>query len=95
MIIGEGKERKELEALIGSLKLNTEVELVGELSHSKVINILSEDKIDILVLPSITLPLEKRAEGIPVALMEAMANGIPVISTATGGKPELLGDNSK
>ena len=96
LIIGEGKERRELEALTNSLKLNTEVELVGELSHSKVINILSEDKIDILVLPSITFPLEKRplAEGIPVALMEAMANGIPVISTATGGIPELLGDNS-
>jgi len=94
LIIGEGKERRELEALINSLKLNTEVELVGVLSHSKVINILSEDKIDIMVLPSITLPLKKRAEGIPVALMEAMADGIPVISTATGSIPELLGDNS-
>ena len=59
-----------------------------------MINILSEDKIDILVLPSITLPLKKRAEGIPVALMEAMADGIPVISTVTGSIPELLGDNS-
>ena len=94
LIIGEGKERRELEALVNSLKLNTEVELVGQLSHSKVINILSEDKIDVLVLPSIALPLKKRAEGIPVALMEAMADGIPVISTATGSIPELLGGNS-
>lgn len=94
LIIGKGKERKKLEALIGSLKLNAEVELVGELPHSEVINILREDKIDVLVLPSITLPLEKRAEGIPVALMEAIADGIPVISTATGDIPELLGDNS-
>ncbi len=33
-------------------------------------------------------------EGIPVALMEAMAYGIPVISTNTGGIPELIGDGS-
>ena len=33
-------------------------------------------------------------EGIPVSLMEAMANGVPVISTNTGGIPELLSDGA-
>jgi len=94
LFIGEGKERKNLESLIDRLKLYDELEFVGELPHSEVINILYKDKIDVLVLPSIELPLEKKAEGIPVALMEAMAYGVPVISTETGSIPELLGDNA-
>lgn len=95
LIIGEGKERKKLEILIDNLSLNAEIELIGEIPHNEVINILHEDKIEVLVLPSITLPLEKRAEGTPVVLMESMANGIPVISTSTGGIPEILGYNSE
>ena len=48
-------------------------------------------EIDIVVLPSI-LTNTNEHEGIPIALMEAMAYSIPVISTNTGGIPELLSD---
>ena len=48
--------------------------------------------ISVVVLPSITTKYRK--EGIPVALMEAMAYKIPVISTNTGGIPELLLDDA-
>lgn len=90
LIIGDGKERRRLQILIKHLKLEDKVKLEGAIPHSKVIDLLSKQMIDVLVLPSVTIPLERREEGIPVVLMEAMANGIPVISTDTGAIPELL-----
>jgi glycosyltransferase involved in cell wall biosynthesis len=46
-----------------------------------------------VILPSIRTG-DGEKEGIPVSLMEAMAYGIPVISTDTGAIPELIGDGS-
>lgn len=94
LIIGEGEERHNLEKLINNLKLHNEIELVGSMPHSEIITILQEGKVDLLVLPSITLPSENRAEGIPLILIEAMANGIPVVSTETGSIPELIAERS-
>ena len=50
-------------------------------------------EIDAVILPSI-ITSDKEREGIPVALMEAMAYSIPVISTDTGGIFELLADGA-
>lgn len=52
-----------------------------------------QGEVDAVVLPSLTTDDGER-EGIPVALMEAMAYGIPVVSTNTGGIPELLSDGA-
>ena len=49
--------------------------------------------VDCTILPSIDLGAGEH-EGIPVALIEAMGYGIPVISTSTGGIPELLSDGA-
>jgi colanic acid/amylovoran biosynthesis glycosyltransferase len=46
---------------------------------------------DLMVLPCIEMP-DGRRDGIPVALMEAMALGTPVISTTVSGIPELVVD---
>lgn len=46
---------------------------------------------DMMVLPSIEMP-DGRRDGIPVALMEAMALGVPVVSTTVSGIPELVID---
>jgi len=85
---GDGPLRVKLESLIREKKLTNFVKMPGVLPHEKLIEIYKNKEIDLVVLPSITTKTEH--EGIPVSLMEAMAYGIPVISTNTGGIPELL-----
>ena len=83
VIYGEGPYRKELEDTISELKLSDRVFLPGDSEH------VAEDIADafIYVLPSDT-------EGLPNALMEAMALGLPVISTdcPCGGPKSLIKD---
>jgi colanic acid/amylovoran biosynthesis glycosyltransferase len=85
---GNGPMRVKLESLIREKKLINFVKMPGVLPHEKLIKLYKNKEIDVVVLPSITTKTEH--EGIPVSLMEAMAYGIPVISTNTGGIPELL-----
>jgi len=85
---GDGPLRIKLESLIGEKKLTDFVKMPGVLPHEKLIKMYKNKEIDVVVLPSIITKFEH--EGIPVSLMEAMAYRIPVISTNTGGIPELL-----
>ena len=87
LIVGDGPERRNIEAKIRELALNDVIELRGLLPHPRVQELLQE--VDILVLPSIVTE-EGEKEGIPVVLMEAMSYGVPVVSTRTGGIPELV-----
>jgi Ser/Thr protein kinase RdoA (MazF antagonist) len=89
LIVGEGADRAELEALIAKLDLGQAVELVGAKAQHEVTRIL--DEADLFVLPSVIAP-SGQMDGIPVALMEAMACGLPVISTRLSGIPELIED---
>ncbi|RJQ28204.1 MAG: colanic acid biosynthesis glycosyltransferase WcaL [Peptococcaceae bacterium] len=88
-IIGEGLLKAELQKLIGMLRLAGRVRLGGELPHERLIDLLRNRAFDLLVHPSITVPGGE--EGVPVVVMEAMAHGVPVVTTATGGIPELAG----
>ena len=88
---GEGQLRENLENMVEEKKLTEHIELSGVVPHDTLIEMYKNHKVDIVVLPSITTASGEH-EGIPVALMEAMAAGVPVISTTTGGIPELLGD---
>ncbi|MBA2775562.1 MAG: glycosyltransferase family 4 protein [Chloroflexia bacterium] len=82
VIVGDGKHRDELNALAHSLGIEQQVEFTGELpSGSAVRNRL--DQADLFVLPS-------RTEGLPRALIEAMARGLPAIGSRVGGFSELL-----
>jgi glycosyltransferase involved in cell wall biosynthesis len=89
-IIGGGPLRSNLEALVHDYGLQECVQLRGCLPHDEVIRMLQRREIDVVVHPSIETSSGEH-EGIPVALMEAMAHRVLAISTESGGIPELLG----
>jgi colanic acid/amylovoran biosynthesis glycosyltransferase len=93
LFIGDGPLKKELQQIIQNYGLEKDILLLGELPHEELLTKYKNKEIDIVILPSIVTN-EGVKEGIPVSLMEAMAAGIPTISTYTGGIPELLGDES-
>jgi glycosyltransferase involved in cell wall biosynthesis len=82
VLVGDGRIRPEIEALASALGIRDRCEFLGQLAHGRAV--LEElDRSDLFVLPS-------RTEGLPRALIEAMARGLPCISTSVGGIPELL-----
>ncbi len=88
-VVGGGPLLESLRGLAGDLGLSDRVRLEGWRSQEEVIEILREA--DILVAPSVTAA-DGDQEGIPVALMEAAAVGLPIVSTRHSGIPELVED---
>ncbi|PON13689.1 colanic acid biosynthesis glycosyltransferase WcaL, partial [Candidatus Entotheonella serta] len=88
-LVGEGQDRQHIETQIERLGLLEDAMLLGQQPRPRVHELL--DQTDIFILPSITTP-NGRQEGIPVALMEALAMGKPCISNAISGIPELIED---
>lgn len=86
-IIGDGPLRNELEELVLQKGLENIVEFLGKASNDKVANDLNNS--NCFVLPCIVTE-EGYMDGLPVAIMEAMAMGLPVISTPVAGIPELI-----
>ncbi len=82
-LAGEGPYREEIEAEIRKLGLQDRVTLTGTLGEGEVIPLLQQA--DIFVLPSIGL-----GEAAPVAVMEAMSCGLPVICSIIGGTPDMI-----
>jgi glycosyltransferase involved in cell wall biosynthesis len=79
VIVGDGPERSNLEALVRELKLSDRVTFAG--LHSDVRVYLSAA--DIFALPSIS-------EGISNALLEAMSVGLACVASSVGGNSEVL-----
>ena len=90
-IVGEGEERSRLTQLIGELGLENEVKLVGAVPQEKILAHYHEASF--FVLPSVKTKTN-RYDGVPNVLVEAMATGLPVISTRVGGIPELITDEA-
>jgi colanic acid/amylovoran biosynthesis glycosyltransferase len=86
-IIGDGPLRSSLEALIRELKIGENVNLAGARTRDEVEAAMSRSHL--LLAPSVTAA-DGNQEGIPVVLMEAMASGLPVLSTRHTGIPELV-----
>lgn len=88
-IIGEGPERRTLEGLMAQYGLEDQVKLLGARSQREVRRRLKSA--DLFVLPCVQDATGDR-DGIPVSLMEAMAAGVPCVSTRISGVPELIDD---
>jgi phosphatidylinositol alpha-1,6-mannosyltransferase len=82
VVIGEGRYRGELQQLATELGVDTH--FTSQLKRAEVMTQL--DRADLFVLAS-------RTEGLPRALLEAMARGLPCVATRVGGIPELLDDD--
>jgi L-malate glycosyltransferase len=83
LLLGEGPERGSIERMIASANLQEQVFMLGR--RSDVHDIL--DAADLVVLPSYS-------EGMPNAVLEAMAHGIPVVASDVGGLRSLLGSGA-
>ncbi len=86
-ILGIGPWERRLRTLIEQYQLEDVVEMPGFKPSHEVKAML--DDADVFLLPSVT-GADGDMEGIPVALMEAMAVGIPVVSSLHSGIPELV-----
>jgi glycosyltransferase involved in cell wall biosynthesis len=90
-IVGHGPMHDELAAMIRERGLEEQVVLAGPKPQEEVARMMAEATL--FVLPSIVAP-DGQMEGIPVALMEALASGRGVVSTTLSGIPELVEDGA-
>ena len=81
LIAGDGEEREGLKNRISSMGLKETVHLLGNVAHNRLPQILNAA--DIFILTSV-------AEGVPFAILEAMACGLPVVATNVGGIHEVV-----
>lgn len=81
IIVGGGTKKNELSAKRDALGLESRVHLTGWRRDAP--RFLTA--FDLFVMPS-------RFEGMPIALLEAMASGLPVLATSVGGIPEMIED---
>ncbi len=80
-LVGDGPSRSSLEAMVTQLGIQSAVTFHGSMNQERLRSLFAVAAV--FVLPSF-------AEGIPVALMEAMAMEIPCVSTFVAGIPELI-----
>lgn len=88
-IAGEGHELDTLQALVSTLGLSGHVHLLGAQPHHVVTGMLARGHA--MLAPSVTGE-DGDQEGIPTVTMEAMASGLPVLSTFHSGIPEAVLD---
>lgn len=88
-IVGDGPVKNTLEGLIEGLNAGNNIRLLGWRHQEEIIELMRHT--DVLIAPSVVSG-DGDEEGIPVVLMEALAQGMPVLSTRHSGIPELVQD---
>ena len=88
-VVGGGPLQTALEAEVERLGVRQQVTLTGALPQEELPPLLA--RADVFTLPCVHAA-DGDVDGIPVALMEAMATGIPTVSTPVSGIPELIED---
>jgi glycosyltransferase involved in cell wall biosynthesis len=82
VFVGSGGYQAQLEARAATLGVATRVQFRGQVASAEAVR-AELDRADLFVLPS-------RQEGLPRAMIEAMARSLPCIGSSVGGTPELL-----
>jgi len=85
MIAGDGPDRNLIEERVRELELENRVKLLGTVGEHQVLGLLRSA--DAFVLPSVSL-----GEAAPVAVMEAMSCGVPVVCSIIGGTADMITD---
>ena len=83
-LIGEGEEEDRLKKMAQDLEIEERTCFKGYVPHDEITRFYRDS--DIFVMPSLN-------EGMSNTVLEAMASGLPVITTQTGGTEELVDDN--
>ena len=83
-IMGGGNARVNLEKLVKELRAEKNIEFLGRIPREKTVPYYQEASL--FVLPSLN-------EGMSNAMLEALASGLPILATATGGSNELVHEN--
>ena len=84
IIVGYGPEKIGLEKLVLTLKLNDKIQLINRLPHKELLEYFKASKVFVL---------NTGYEGFSHFLIEAMACGLPIITTNVCGNPEIIKDN--
>ena len=88
-IVGEGPLQEELAAQIARHDLGGAVVLAGPRSQAELVPLFAGS--DLFVLPCVR-EAEGGMDNLPTVIMEAMAAGLPVVSTSVAGVPEMIVD---
>jgi glycosyltransferase involved in cell wall biosynthesis len=90
-IVGQGEDQPLLEEAVARYGLQAEVKLLGPLPHDAIPPLL--EQATLFALPCVIAPDGDR-DGMPLVLIEAMARGLPVVSSNLIGLPELVRDGA-
>lgn len=88
-LVGDGELRSELEQRVRELELGERVHLLGAQSHDAVRQLMQSSTL--FALPA-EVAEDGNRDGLPVVVQEAMASGLPVVSTPIVGIPEAILD---